>query len=137
MRRREFLAMGFAGSAILVRAGAAPRNPADGEQAQSTEQPQLPSASARPILFKPHRLGNDHAESVAIMDMNGDGRPDITSGAYWYENPGPAGGPWKQHKFRDVEITGDYVEDCAEFAIDVNHDGALDIVSSGWDSHAI
>jgi hypothetical protein len=29
------------------------------------------------------------------------------------------------------------VEDCAEFAIDVNHDGALDIVSSGWDSHEI
>jgi FG-GAP-like repeat len=138
MRRRDFLAMSVAaGGAIAARArgailGVERKSDAPGA-AQSTEA----SASARPILFMPHRLGVDHAEAVAIMDMNGDGRPDITSGAYWYENPGPAGGEWRQHKFRNVEITGDYVEDCAEFAIDVNHDGALDIVTSGWDLHEI
>jgi VCBS repeat protein len=137
VRRRDFLAVGLAGSAGVIGAGVTSIGIAGEAQTQSVMPSPAESVSTRPILFRAHRLGTDHAESVAIMDMNGDGRPDITSGAYWYENPGPVGGAWKQHKFRDVEITGDYVEDCAEFAIDVNHDGALDIVSSGWDSHAI
>ena len=42
--------------------------------------------------FLAHRLGTDHAEGVTTLDMNGDGYPDILSGAYWYENPGAAGG---------------------------------------------
>jgi hypothetical protein len=140
MRRRDFLAMGVAAGPILVGGRAAMSGVADGARgarAQGAAQTEQGINGARPILFLAHRLGTDHAEAVAIMDMNGDGRPDITSGAYWYENPGAAGGSWKQHKFRDVEIKGDYVEDCAEFAIDVNHDGALDIVSSGWDSYEI
>jgi hypothetical protein len=37
--------------------------------------------------FVSHRLGTDHAEAVTTIDMNGDGFPDILSGAYWYENP--------------------------------------------------
>ena len=41
-----------------------------------------------------HRLGTDHAEGITTMDMNGDGKPDLLSGAYWYENPGPQGGEW-------------------------------------------
>ena len=45
--------------------------------------------------FVSHRLGTDHAEGVTTLDMNGDGFPDILSGAYWYENPGARGGEWK------------------------------------------
>ena len=38
-----------------------------------------------------------------VLDVNGDGYPDITSGGFfsgkmfWYENPGQAGGEWKEH----------------------------------------
>ena len=32
--------------------------------------------------FFVHRLGTDHAEGITTIDMNGDGRPDILSGAY-------------------------------------------------------
>jgi hypothetical protein len=42
--------------------------------------------------FFVHRLSADHAEGITTIDMNGDGRPDLVSGAYWYENPGPQGG---------------------------------------------
>jgi hypothetical protein len=138
MLRRKFLATSVAAAgAVIGGARVGIFGATDGAPAEQTASTEPQGAPARPILFTSHRLGVDHAESAAIMDMNGDGRPDITSGAYWYENPGAAGGAWKQHKFRDVEITGDYVEDCAEFAIDVNHDGALDIVTSGWDLHEI
>jgi len=64
--------------------------------------------------------------------MNGDGHPDLLSGAYWYENPGPAGGEWKRHQYRTVGIHDEFVSDCGEWTFDVNHDGAPDVVTAGW-----
>ena len=54
------------------------------------------------------------------------------SGAYWYENPGPQGGEWKRHQWRTVEIVGEFVSDCGEWTVAVNHDGPPDIVAVGW-----
>jgi hypothetical protein len=82
--------------------------------------------------FFVHRLGTDHAEGVTTLDMNGDGLPDILSGAYWYENPGPKGGEWKRHQYREAGTLNEFVSDCGEWTIDVNHDGAPDVVTAGW-----
>jgi hypothetical protein len=84
------------------------------------------------VTFLVHRLGTDHAEGITTLDMNGDGRPDLLSGAYWYENPGPRGGVWKQHQYRTVGTLGEFVSDCGEWTVDVNHDGAPDVVTTGW-----
>ncbi len=83
-------------------------------------------------IFTSHRLGTDHAEAITSLDMNGDGYLDLLSGAYWYENPGPKGGEWKQHQYREAGILGEYVSDCGEWTVDVNHDGAPDVVTASW-----
>ena len=89
------------------------------------------------VTFLAHRLGTDHAEGVTTLDMNGDGYLDILSGAYWYENPGPSGGDWKRHQYREAGTLGEFVADCGEWTIDVNHDGAPDVVTAGWQTNGI
>ena len=89
------------------------------------------------VTFFAHRLGTDHAEGISTADMNGDGRIDILSGAYWYENPGPQGGEWARHQFRTVEMTSEFVSDCGEWVVDVNHDGAPDLVTVGWQTDGL
>jgi hypothetical protein len=89
------------------------------------------------IAFLTHRLGTDHAEGISMLDMNGDGFPDLLSGAYWYENPGANGGEWKQHQFRTVGIHNEFVSDCGEWVVDVDHDGLPDLVTAGWISNGL
>ena len=86
----------------------------------------------RESSFLVHRLGNDHAEGITTLDMNGDGFIDLVSGAYWYENPGARGAEWERHQWRTVSMTGEFVSDCGEWTVDVNHDGAADIITAGW-----
>ncbi|MBV9676976.1 MAG: VCBS repeat-containing protein [Acidobacteriaceae bacterium] len=89
------------------------------------------------LTFFSHRLGTDHAEGIAVLDMNNDGRPDLLSGAYWYQNPGSEGGEWKRHQYRKVQTVNEFVSDCGEWAIDVNHDGAPDLVTVGWQTDGL
>ena len=92
---------------------------------------------AAQTTFLAHHLGTDHAEGVTTLDVNGDGRPDILSGAYWYENPGPAGGEWKRHQYRTVGLHNEFVSDCGEWTVDVNHDGRPDVVTAGWITNGV
>jgi hypothetical protein len=87
--------------------------------------------------FLTHRLGTDHAEGISMLDMNGDGFIDLLSGAYWYENPGAQGGEWKQHQFRTVGTHAEFVNDCGEWIVDVDHDGYPDLVTVGWISNGL
>jgi len=97
-----------------------------------------PGPDGKPrITFLAHRLGTDHAEGISLLDMNNDGFVDILSGAYWYENPGPNGGPWKQHQFRTVGTHNEFVSDCGEWIVDVDHDGHPDLVTAGWISNGL
>lgn len=55
----------------------------------------------KPLEYDPHNYSNSFANWAE--DVNEDGRPDLLvidfpgQQTWWFENPGPAGGPWKRH----------------------------------------
>ncbi len=69
------------------------------------------------------------SECASVLDVDGDGDLDIASGRNWYEAP-----DWIKHTdYRDgAKTNGPETDDNSEFAMDVNFDGRMDIVSSGW-----
>jgi hypothetical protein len=70
---------------------------------------------------------------LSVGDMNGDGKLDIISSGdgsiQWWENPGTADGAWTRHIVHQGTPFGDVR---MAFAQDMNGDGKLDIVSSGF-----
>lgn len=69
------------------------------------------------------------SEAHAVFDVDGDGHLDITCGPNWYRGPN-----WeKQEGFRpSASVQGEYINNCGEYAVDVNGDGRTDLVSAGW-----
>ena len=120
---------------LLVCAGHA-QDPAHATEKRMQRPGNGPGGKPR-IAFLTHRLGDDHAEGISMIDMNGDGFVDLLSGAYWYENPGAQGGEWKQHQFRTVGTHNEFVSDCGEWVVDVDHDGLPDLVTAGWISNGL
>lgn len=84
-------------------------------------------ASAKEPIFLIHPIGTDRSEAVAVFDFDRDGKLDVTSGAYWYRAP-----EWTRQEYREARVSGEFVSNCGEFAIDVNRDGYPDIVAAGW-----
>jgi hypothetical protein len=74
------------------------------------------------------------SEGSALIDLNGDGKLDISCGPNWYESP-----TWKKHEgFRPgATVQGEFINNCGEFPMDVNGDGRSDLVSAGWMSNGV
>src|SRR5689334_3013168 len=91
----------------------------------------LPARSPE-IRFERKTIDLGISETCAIADFNGHGRPDIFAGEAWYENP-----TWKKHVVRQLKEYGTYLASLSDLALDVDGDGHMDIVSSGWHSQKI
>ena len=81
-----------------------------------------------PVRFQQQRIGLTTYEACSAFDVDKDGAVDIVSGEYWF--PGPAFD--QAIKICDVAPSGDYYDDFADYPMDVNGDGYLDIVSGAW-----
>ncbi len=99
----------------------------------------LPSARGQgsdEIPFRKHTIDLGVSETVTVVDMNRDGKPDIVSGENWFEQAKPSapgeGPSWIKHKFRVLPYRDFYLEDLSDLAIDVNGDGYPDIVSCSY-----
>lgn len=89
----------------------------------------LAAVATRPpdVPFQRHTIDLGSSESAAVCDINGDGKLDIVSGENWYEAPN-----WTKHHFRDIYYTNNYIDDLSTVPLDVDEDGRIDLVTSGW-----
>ena len=72
-------------------------------------------------------------------DINGDGRPDFLTPAFWYEAPpDPRKGTWKRHRARLGSLIPRRIAHTPQiWAYDVNADGLNDIVTSNAHRYGI
>src|ERR1700733_13394129 len=86
-------------------------------------------SASRPdeINFEKHTIDLGASETALFADINRDGKLDLVSGEYWYEAP-----RWVKHRFRQIDYVNYYVDDLSTLALDVDGDGYVDLVTSGW-----
>jgi hypothetical protein len=81
-----------------------------------------------PLKFRKVLISDERYESAAAFDVNGNGRLDIVSGAWWYEGP-----DFKQRHFiGEVRAEGEYYDDFSTIPMDIAGNGRLDFVTGGW-----
>lgn len=86
------------------------------------------NVSGETLQFERMHVSERTYEAASIFDVNGDGKPDLFSGGYWYEGPEFT----VSHKVADIRHVDTYYDDFSNYPMDVNGDGRLDIVSGGW-----
>lgn len=86
-------------------------------------------AARRPpdLSFQKTELDLGAAETAAIADINGDGKPDIVCGEYWFEAP-----TWRKHPFRELNFENNYVDAFSDLSLDVDGDGKIDIITATY-----
>jgi len=81
-----------------------------------------------PLTFRTMKIADETYESAGAFDVNGDGRPDIVSGAWWYEGP-----DFKtRHFIGKVRAEGEYFDDFSTIPLDITGNGRPDFITGGW-----
>ena len=87
----------------------------------------------QPFAWERHVINADSPyESAGMGDMNGDGKMDIVSGAFWYQAP-----DWTRTRIAEMEAVNEYYDDFATELIDMDGDGDLDVLSCAWFSQQV
>lgn len=81
-----------------------------------------------PIQWNKKCVALERYETAGAFDVNGDGKPEIVSGAYWYENCDIR----NRHIIGDVAAFGEYFDDFSTIPMDITGNGRLDFITGGW-----
>jgi hypothetical protein len=73
-------------------------------------------------------IAHEKFESAGAFDVNGDGKPEIVSGAYWYDGLDIR----NRHLIADLPSIGEYYDDFSNIPMDINGNGRLDYITGGW-----
>lgn len=80
------------------------------------------------LLFEKRFVAAEAFESVAVLDVDADGIPDLVSGSFWYKGP-----DFESRKFIGaITRHSEYYDDFSAIQLDVNGDKRLDLVTGGW-----
>ncbi|WP_409151721.1 MULTISPECIES: FG-GAP repeat domain-containing protein [Sphingobacterium] len=94
----------------------------------SSGQDQKKENFVGPVHFKKVKVSSETYESVGVFDVNGDGKPDLVSGAFWYEGPDYV----QRHFISEVKRVDEYWDEFMHIPMDVNGDGKMDYITGGW-----
>jgi hypothetical protein len=91
-------------------------------------------AESRPadIAFRTQMIDPGYSETVAVADINRDGKLDLISAENWYEAP-----DWKKHKLREIDYNHGYIDNFSDLPVDVDGDGWVDIIQFSYFAHNI
>ena len=81
--------------------------------------------NAPKLKWRVQKLHQDNNEGIAVGDIDGDGKLDVTAGEFWYQAP-----DFKQRPIRKLTAFGaDYLSNNSEHLYDMDGDGDLDVVA--------
>lgn len=87
----------------------------------------------RSLRFTRYFVAAESYESVGLIDVNQDGRPDLVSGDFWYENDADSKTRFRRrHLIGNQKRSGQYYDDFSTIPLDVNGDGNLDVITGGY-----